>query len=118
MLVIPLASADAYVERYREPDKASTGLGDGREAWPVPYWTVDTAFAAMSMLLAAVDEGLGALFFGIFDGEAALMDALGVPKGWEPIGTISLGWPGGEVPGSSASRGRKGLDEVVHRGGW
>ena len=68
VLILPLAHADAYVARYAEPDKAATGLGQSADAWPVPYWTVDTSFAAMLMLLAAVDEGLGALFFGIFSG--------------------------------------------------
>ena len=33
MLVIPLASPGAYVERYREPDKAASGLGEGAERW-------------------------------------------------------------------------------------
>ena len=32
-------------------------------AWPAPYWLIDTAFATMLLLLGAVEEGLGALFF-------------------------------------------------------
>ena len=31
----------------------------------MPYWHIDTGFAALLMLLTAVDEGLGACFFGI-----------------------------------------------------
>ncbi len=69
VLIIPVGAPGAYVERYGEPDKAATGLGEGPGAWPVPYWYVDTAFAAMVALLAAVDEGLGALFFGQFEHE-------------------------------------------------
>jgi nitroreductase len=119
VLVLPLADPSAYVTRYAEPDKAATGLGEGAEAWGTPYWTVDTAFAAMSMLLAAEDEGLGALFFGLFQHEAAVKEALGVPPGLSPIGTIALGHPAGDDgPGRSASRPRPPLDEVVHRGGW
>ena len=119
VLVLPLAEAAAYVARYGEDDKARTGLGAGEDAWPVPYWTVDTAFAAMSVLLAAEDEGLGALFFGIFRGRDELLDALGVPDGLEPIGTIALGHRrGDEARGRSAGRGRPALDEYVHRGGW
>lgn len=119
VLVLPLADPAAYVARYAEPDKSATGLGAGREAWPTPYWTVDTAFAAMSMLLAAEDEGLGALFFGIFRGREELLSALGVPEGLEPIGTIALGHRrADDAPGRSAGRGRPALDEFAHRGGW
>ncbi len=120
VLVIPLAHPQAYVDRYAEPDKKGAGLGESADAWPVPYWTVDTAFAAMLMLLAAVDEGLGALFFGIFAGQAELLEALGVPPGFDPIGTIALGHPADDdrPSGSSTTRHRRRLDDVVHRGGW
>lgn len=119
-LVIPLAHAQAYVDRYGEPDKATTGLGTSADDWPVPYWLVDTAMSAMLILLGAVDEELGALFFGIFDHEKALMAELGVPDGYRPIGTIAIGFPSPEAdrPSRSTGRGRRPLDEVVHRGGW
>ena len=35
--------------------------------------------AVMTLLLAAEDVGLGALFFGVFDGEAELRATLGIP---------------------------------------
>ena len=35
--------------------------------------------AVHGLLLAAVDAGLGALFYGLFDHEAAVLAALGVP---------------------------------------
>ena len=117
-LVIPLADPQAYVERYGEPDKRSTGLGESPEAWPVPYWLVDTAMSAMLLLLAAVDDDLGALFFGIFDHQDALMAELGVPAGYQPIGTIAVGYPAADVPSRSVARGRRPLDDVVHRNGW
>src|SRR5690349_13512756 len=104
--------------RYAEPDKASTGLGASADEWPVPYWLVDTAMSSMLMLLAAVDAELGALFFGIFDHEEALMAELGVPEGYQPIGTIALGYPADDRPSGSTGRGRRPLDEVVHRGRW
>ena len=119
VLVLPLADPTAYVARYAEGDKLRTGLGAGEDAWPTPYWIVDTAFAAMSMLLAAEDEGLGALFFGIFRHAEAVMAALGVPSGLQPIGAIALGHRAGDdVPGRSSGRGRPALAEFVHRGGW
>ena len=50
----------------------------------MPYWDIDAAFAVMSMLLAATDAGLGALFFAIAHGEDALLSDLGVPDGYRP----------------------------------
>jgi nitroreductase len=86
----------------------------------VPYWFIDTAFAAMLIQLAAVDEELGALFFGIFEHEDALLAELGVPEGFEPIGTIALGYPdpAGDRLSQSAGRPRRTLDQVAHNGGW
>lgn len=119
VLIIPVGSPSAYVERYSEPDKARTGLGTSEDAWVVPYWYVDTAFAAMIALLAAVDAGLGALFFGQFEHEPALKHALGIPEDRRPVGTIALGYAADEQRASlSSQRPRRSLDEVVHRGGW
>jgi len=120
VLIVPVGDPAAYVDRYAEPDKARTGLGEGLGAWPVPYWYVDTAFAAMVALLAAVDEGLGALFFGQFEHEAAVKAALGIPVDRRPVGTIALGYAAAESdrPSVSAQRPRRPLDDVVHRGRW
>src|SRR5690606_20621920 len=118
VLVLPLADAGRYVARYAEPDKAATGLGEGEDAWPVPYWVVDTSFATMTLLHAVVDAGLGALFFGIFRNEAELLAELGVPDGLRPIGAVAIGHPASDEPGRSAGRARRPLSEVVHRGGW
>ncbi|HEY6696713.1 MAG TPA: nitroreductase family protein [Acidimicrobiales bacterium] len=118
VLVVALVSPDAYVERYREPDKRTTGLGSGASAWPVPYWWVDGGMAVQTLLLAAVDAGLGALFFGLFEHERPVLDRLGVPPGWRAPGAVALGWPGSDQPGRSSGRGRPQLDDVVHRGGW
>jgi nitroreductase len=121
-LVVLLADADAYLRRYSEPDKQSSGLGAAADRWPVPYWTVDASFAAMLILLAATNAGLGALFFGIFQHEAELMQSLGVPDDRGAIGTIALGWPDVAAdrarPGRSAARPHRAFEEIVHRGGW
>ena len=39
VLVIPWVEPGAYVRRYSEADKARTGLGEGPDAWSVPYWS-------------------------------------------------------------------------------
>lgn len=117
-IVLPMSSRQAYLDRYAEPDKAGTGLHDGA-AWPVPYWDVDCAFATMSLLLAAVDEGLGALFFAIFRGEADLLADLGVPATHRPIGAVAVGHAAhDDRPSASLARGRRPLGDVVHRGAW
>jgi nitroreductase len=129
VIAIPLADPRAYVERYAEADKRASGLGAGTEAWPAPYWTVDTSMSVMTMLLAAEDAGLGALFFGIFRGERELRRSLGIPSMMQILGAIALGYPapveagvaasddtGGK--GRSAGRTRRTPDEIIHRGSW
>jgi nitroreductase len=118
-LVLPIADPSAYLARYAEPDKAATGLGRSVEAWPVPYWIVDTAMATMLALLAAVDEGLGASFFGLFEHEAAVKEAFGIPVDRRPIGAVAIGHPHpADRPSRSTSRPRRDPTDVVHRGRW
>ncbi len=115
LLVVPLSSKDAYLDRYAEPDKGWTDRDERR--WPVPYWHVDAAFAALLMLLTAVDAGLGALFFGVFR-PAALRAEFGVPDGYDPVGALAVGHPLPDQPSPSLGRGHRAAAEVVHRGGW
>ncbi|HEY9558428.1 MAG TPA: nitroreductase family protein [Acidimicrobiales bacterium] len=117
-LVVVLVRPDAWVERYAEDDKAQTGLGASTGAWSVPYWWVDGGMAVDQLLLAAVEAGLGACFFGLFDHEPAVLAELGVPDGWRAVGTVALGHPAPDEPGRSARRPRPPLDEIVHRGRW
>ena len=117
LVVVPLAHKAAYLERYAEPDK---GWEDRAEArWPAPYWHIDTGMAALLMLLTAVDEGLGACFFGIMP---------------EQLGPFSLGirragrvradgrdhdrLPVTDEPARSSrfDERRRGVEDVVHRG--
>ena len=121
--VIALVFADpvSYVERYAEHDKAHTGLGASAEAWPTPYWTVDASFSAMTMLLAAEDVGLGALFFGVFNGEQQLRARLCVPDALQLIGAIAIGWPlesDAKNAGVSAHRARRSAEQIIHLNGW
>ena len=126
--IIGLVFADsaAYVARYSEPDKSSTGLGASESSWPTPYWTVDASFATMTLLLAAHDAGLGALFFAVFSGEAELRKLLGVPSDLQLIGAVAMGWPltqelsagGSSEKGLSASRKRRTPSQITHFGKW
>ena len=119
VLVVVWADLGGYLRRYREPDKAHTGLGAGAAAWPVPYWFVDGGAAVMTMLLAARDRGLGAAFFGMFDHERAVRKRFGVPPDRRGVGTVAIGHPASDDrPSQSARRGRPDLSEVLHRSGW
>ncbi len=125
--VIALSFADpqAYLDRYAESDKEKTGLGASTSAWPTPYWTVDASFATMTLLLAAHDAGLGALFFGVFRGESELRAALSIPDSLQLIGALALGYERsstGNDPaftaGASARRPRASVDQIVHYNAW
>ena len=121
VILLPFADASAYVDRYAEADKAKTGLGEGPEAWSAPYWTIDASMAVMTLLHAAEDAGLGALFFGVFRGESELRSTLGVPEHLELLGAIALGFRAADEPhraGSSADRKRRRPGEIIHRGTW
>ena len=118
LLVVPFSHKAAYLDRYAEPDKGWTDRDESR--WPVPNWDVDTGMASLMMLLTAVDEGLGACFFGVPPERVdALRQAFGVPADHRPVGVLSIGYPGTEDRLSpSLRRGRRGTGEVVHRGRW
>ena len=119
VVIVPCSSKAAYLARYAEDDKGWTDRDESR--WPVPYWHLDTAMAALLILQTAVDEGLGACFFGIPPERLdALHQAFNIPAEFTPIGAITLGHRvvGVGVAGSPAGRARRRPEEVVHRGGW
>jgi nitroreductase len=76
--------------------------------------------ASLLMLQTAVDEGLGACFFGVPPEHVTAVRAeLGIPEEFEITGVVAIGHPAdGGAKGSPTRRKRKPLDEVVHRGGW
>jgi nitroreductase len=113
LLILVFCSKQAYVDRYAEPDKGVVGP----QRWVTPFWHIDGAFAAMLVLLSAVDAGLGALFFAVFHPEE-VRQAFGVPDAYEPVGAIAVGYPLPDEPSPSLARGRRRAEEVVHRGRW
>ncbi len=118
VIVVVFGSKKAYLDRYAEPDKGWTDRDEGR--WSAPYWHVDAAFAAMLILLSAVDEGLGALFFGLYPPTIpAFKTEFGVPEEWDAIGAVALGHAAPDTVESSArTRARKPENEFIHRGAW
>lgn len=117
VLIVPMSSKDAYLDRYAEPDKGWTDRDEAR--WPIPYWHVDTGMAALLILQTAVDEGLGACFFGIPpERMETFRTEFGVPGDHTPIGAITIGHPAPDRRSPSLRRGRPSLDEIVHRARW
>src|SRR5206468_5935567 len=114
LLVVCLSDKQRYLERYAEPDKGWTDRDESR--WPVPYWDIDTGFAALLMLLTAVDAGLGAVFFGVFD-QAKLRATFAIPDEYTAVGVIAVGYPKPtDRPSPSLKRGHRAAAEVVRRG--
>ncbi len=118
-IVIPFANKRLYLQRYAEPDKIQFAM-DKEENWPVPFWTVDASMAIMLILLAAVDEGIGAWYFGITRGEAELRTQLGVPADCDMLGVIALGYPSPQDKprGSVFAKRRRPFEDMFHTGKW
>lgn len=109
VVVVLFPDEDAYRRRFVAPEKNSQ--------LDVPWWLVDSAFAAMIMLQSAVDAGLGAIFFRVND-PAGIRKEFGVPEGREPVGAVALGHARDDRPSRSVARGRRRPQDMVHRGAW
>jgi nitroreductase len=117
VLVVTLSCKRAYLDRYAKADKGWTDRDEAR--WPVPYWHVDTGMVGLLMLLAAVDEGLGALFMGIQPAAIpAFREEFGVPEDHDVVGVVVLGHPDPAVPVRDLRSRRRSDAEIVHRGRW
>jgi nitroreductase len=118
VVIVPFSVKSVYLDRYAEPDKGWTDRDEAR--WPVPFWHIDTGMATLLILQTVVDEGLGALYFGIMPEDVApFRELYGVPADHEPVGAVAIGYSDEpEQSGSPTKRGRRSIDEVVHYGRW
>ena len=115
VLILCLSDPLRYLDRYAEPDK---GWDDrDKKRWPVPYWDVDTGMAAFTLLLSAVDSGLGACFFGVRpEDRLAVLETFGAPSDRRIVGVVSLGYPAPDRRSPSLRRGRRPIGEIAHDG--
>lgn len=98
---VPCVSEAVYHRRYQEPDKVRD---DGSEIeWPVPFWWVDVGATMQTIMLAAVNEGLGCGFVG--PEIEPLRAYLGIPDEFVPIGVMPVGRPLPDVRSPSLKRG-------------
>ena len=121
LIVIPCSNKEIYLDRYARPDKGWTDRDEKR--WPVPFWHIDTGMLTMLLLLASVDEGLGALYFGIPPSAIGEVRAeFGIPDDFTPIGAVAVGHP--DVDRDARQRtsrktiARRSVEDIAHRGRW
>jgi nitroreductase len=116
LVIVPLSCKRVYLDRYAQPDKGWTDRDEAR--WPVPFWHIDTGMAALLILQTVVDEGLGAVYFGIVPERVQpFKEAFGVPDDHEPIGAIAIGHSAETSVRDLKSR-RRPLSDVMHYGRW
>ena len=114
-LILCLSDEGTYLRRYAESDKGWADMDEAR--WPVHYWDIDTGMAALMVLLTAVDEGLGACFFGAPpEAHEDIFEAFDIPHDRNLVGVVSLGYPMPHPKSGSLKRGKRGLDQVAHYG--
>jgi nitroreductase len=113
--IVVTVSEKVYRDRYAEPDKLGP---DGEQIeWPVPYWWIDAGAAMMAVLLAAVDEGLGAGFLGVHS-MTDLARLLNLPEHYHPIGVITVGHPAPDRRSRSLDRPKRTPVDVIRRDRW
>jgi nitroreductase len=116
VVIVPMSCKRVYLDRYAAPDKGWTDRDEAR--WPVPFWHIDTGMAALLILQTVVDEGLGAVYFGIVpEAVQPFRDAFGVPGDQAPIGAIAIGHDAEPVKRDLRSR-RRSSGDVVRYGRW
>lgn len=115
-LIVCCSDPQAYRRRYAEPDK----VGEEPHPWPIPYWDVDTGMAALLMLLAAVDQDLGGLFFGVpASAKDAVRAAFSIPADRRLVGVVAIGFATPQdVRSPSLARGRRSVAQVAHAGSF
>jgi nitroreductase len=116
LVIIPMSSKRIYLDRYALPDKGWTDRDERR--WPVPFWHIDTGMATLLILQTAVDEGLGACYFGIVpEAVDQVRSAFGIPADHEPIGAVAIGYDAEPAKRNLSDR-RRATGEMFHYGNW
>jgi nitroreductase len=77
----------------------------------------DLGHAAMAMMIAAADQGIGSGHSAVADQELA-REVLGLPEDRETVYLIDFGYPADRPLKPLKRINRRPFDEVVHKGGW
>jgi FMN reductase [NAD(P)H] len=111
-----------YHDRYTQPDKLAITGGE-EIVWPVPFWHVDAGAAMMLIMLAALEEGLGAGVYGVtVEDDARVRELLGIPDDLTIVVGITVGQPAEDPDRERVSRvfsqRRRSHDDVVRWNRW
>ena len=101
----------AKILRYSKPllnAKVAVLVLASKDESPVSHM-VDGSIAAMYFWLALHCTGLGAVWIQTLRNVNEILEAVGAPENYVPIGLFAIGWPG-EQP---VPRDRKPLSEIV-----
>lgn len=102
-VVLVTSKRSAYLDRYGEEDKSSSGLSD-ENSWPVPYWHTDAAMATMALLLLLEERGLAATLWGNFRHEERILEWAHI-EGEDLFASVLLGHAdGNDVVSQSLER--------------
>ncbi len=120
--VFVLTREQDYHDRYTRPDKLAV-TGGVEVVWPVPFWHVDAGAAMMLVMLAALEEGLGAGVYGVtVDDDARVRELLGIPADLTIVVGITVGHPAEDPDWDRASsvfsQRRRAHDDVVRWNRW
>jgi nitroreductase len=111
-----------YHDRYTQPDKLAV-TGGVEVVWPVPFWHVDAGAAMMLVMLAALEEGLGAGVYGVVvSDDARVRELLAIPADLTIVVGITVGHPAEdpdwERASSAFSQRRRAQGDVVRWNRW
>ena len=120
--VFVLTREQDYHDRYTQPDKLAA-TGGVEVIWPVPFWHVDAGAAMMLLMLAALEEGLGAGVYGVtVDDDARVRELLAIPDDLTIVVGITIGHPAEDPDWDRASsvfsQRRRAHDDVVRWNRW
>jgi nitroreductase len=120
--ILVLTREQDYHDRYTQPDKLAV-TGGVEVLWPVPFWYVDAGAAMMLVLLAALEEGLGAGVYGVrVEDDARWRELLRIPDDLTIVTGITVGHPADDPNRDRAasvfSQRRRPHDDVVKWNRW
>ena len=120
--ILVLTREQDYHDRYTRPDKLAV-TGGVEVVWPVPFWHVDAGAALMLVLLAALEEGLGAGVYGVpVEEDARWRELLQLPDDLTIVTGVTVGHPAEDPDWDRASsvfsQRRRKHDEVVRWNRW
>ena len=106
-----------YAQMAKEAQVAIVVCGDENLQKFRGFWVQDCSAATQNILLAAHDQGLGAVWCGIHPSRSrvrAFRKLLGLPNHVTPLSVVPIGYPGEERPPNEGYDSARVHKEVWH----